>query len=533
MMRDNPRPPLTLLAAILLLVAGFAMLPTSKAAESAPVRPFESDAAFRPANQIDRLVMEEWKQRGIRPARPCSDAFFVRRVYLDLIGTLPTAREARAFLDDPDPDKRSRLIDALMEREEFADYWTLKWCDLLRVKSEFPINMWPNGVQAYRRWIYEAMRDNMPYDRFVRELLTSSGSNFRVPQVNFYRGVQGEEPSAIAAAVGITFMGVRVEKWDQGRREGMESFFSRVAYKGTAEWKEVIVYPDPAAYGPLQAVLPDGERVSTRAGRDPRQTFARWLIRPENPWFARNIVNRAWSWFFGRGIIHEPDDIRPDNAPVHPRVLSHLERELVEADYNLRHVFRLILNSSTYQQSPIPRSDDPVAERLFACYPVRRLDAEVLIDAICDITGTHESYSSVVPEPYTFVPEQDRSIQLADGSITSSFLKMFGRPSCDTGLESERSNRISDAQRLHLLNSTHIQEKIERGPGLRALVGGMGRNPEKLLDVLYLTILSRYPTPPERRAAAEYHQAKAVNRRDAVHDLTWGLMNTKEFLYRH
>ena len=531
-MEHNPRSSLTLLAAIILLLSGFAVFPGAAAAESDPAAPFEGEGTFRPLNQIDRLLLAEWRRRGIRPARPSSDAVFVRRVYLDLIGTLPTAEQAREFLRNPDPRKRRKLIEALMDREEFAHYWTLKWCDLLRVKSEFPINLWPNGVQAYHRWIYRAVRDNMPYDRFARELLTSSGSNFRVPPVNFYRGIQGEDPTAIAAAVGLTFMGVRTEKWDAGRRAGMEAFFSRVACKGTAEWKEVIVYPDPAAYGPLDAVFPDGRRVRIRAGRDPRRVFADWLIRPENDWFARNIANRVWSWLFGRGIIHEPDDIRPDNPPVHPRVLDYLESELVEAEYDLRHIFRLICNSGTYQQSSIPRSDDPDVERLFACYSVRRLDAEMLIDAICDITGTRETYSSVVPEPYTFVPGEDRSIQLADGTITSSFLKMFGRPARDTGLESERSNKMSDAQRLHLLNSTHLQEKIERGPGVRKLMRLAGK-PDRLLDTLYLTVLSRHPTAREKTAAAQYSRSKGLNRRDALHDLTWALINTKEFLYRH
>jgi Protein of unknown function (DUF1553)/Protein of unknown function (DUF1549) len=498
-----------------------------------PVGPFESGVKFTAANNIDKLAMATWQKQGIEPANLCSDAVFVRRVYLDVIGTLPEPQEVREFLNDIRPDKRAALIDALLEREEFADYWSLKWCDLLRVKAEFPINLWPNAVQAYHRWIHDCLRQNMPYDQFARELLTSSGSNFRVPQVNFYRAMQGHKPSTIAAAVALTFMGVRIENWPQQRRTGMEAFFSRVAYKPTAEWKEEIVYPDPAPSEPLRAVFPDGAAVEIPASKDPRVVFANWLIAPENPWFARNIVNRVWFWLFGRGIIQEPDDIRPDNPPVHPEVLAYLEKELVNAHYDLRHIYRLILNSSTYQQSSVPSGANSKAETLFGCYPVRRLDAEVLIDALCQISGTQESYSSAVPEPFTFIPEETRSIDLADGSITSEFLDMFGRPARDTGLASERNNQPTDSQQLALLNSSDIQNKIERSARLNGLIRNARGNRRNLVNVLYLNILSRYPTPDELAAAEAYFRTKGINMRQAVADLTWALINSKEFLYRH
>jgi hypothetical protein len=455
-------------------------------------------------------------------------------------GSLPEPQDVRGFLKDRRSDKRAALIDALLERDEFADYWTLKWCDLLRVKAEFPINLWPNAVQAYHRWIHDCLRENKPYDEFARELLTSSGSNFRVPQVNFYRAIQGREPAAIAGAVALTFMGVRLEKWPEARRSGMEAFFSRVAYKQTAEWKEEIVYLDPAPAKPLKAVFPDGVTVQIQPDEDPRVVFADWLISPNNEWFARNIVNRIWAWLLGRGIIHEPDDIRPDNPAVHPQLLAYLEKELVKADYDLRHIYRLILNSRTYQQSSIPRSpvgdagrDHPDAEALFAYYPVRRLDAEVLVDALCWISGTRESYSSAIPEPFTFIPEENRSIELADGSITSQFLEMFGRPARDTGLESERNNQPTDAQRLHLLNSTHVQNKIERSRRLNGLLRAAKGNRRMLINMIYLNILSRFPTQAELGAAEEYFQTKGTTLKQAADDLAWALINTKEFLYRH
>ena len=513
-----------------LLVVTVFVVAAQAGAEARPDRRFEA-GEFAAANRIDELVLGTLRAKKIEPANICSDAVFIRRVHLDVIGTLPDPRRVRLFLLDRRPGKRGRLIDELMKRPEFADYWSLKWCDLLRVKAEFPINLWPNGVQAYSRWIHDAVRDNMPYDRFARELLTSSGSNFRVPQVNFYRAVQGQGRSAIAGAVALTFMGVRLDKWPQDRRAGMEAFFSRVAFKKTAEWKEEIVYPDPAPAGPLAAVFPDGKTVRIPPGRDPRAVFADWLVTPKNKWFARNVVNRIWAWLLGRGIIHEPDDIRPDNPPVHPEVLAFLEDELAKSNYDLRHIYRLILNSSTYQQSPIARSD--AAEALFACYPVRRLDAEVLIDALNWIAGSRESYSSVIPEPFTFIPEEQRTIELEDGSITSQFLEMFGRPSRDTGMHSERSSKPSEAQRLHLLNSTSIQDKIRRSWRLRLLMKLAKGNRQRLIDMIYMTVLSRPPTPDERSAAEKHYQAKGLGTRDGTIDLTWALVNTKEFLYRH
>ena len=505
----------------------------SHGAEPRIVHPFESDSKHASTNPIDALVLASLRKRGIEPANLCSDATFLRRVYLDVIGTLPEPTEARKFPRDRRPTKRAALIDTLLTRDEFADYWSLKWGDLLRVKAEFPINLWPNAVQAYSRWIRDAIHENRPYDQFARELLTSSGSNFRVPAVNFYRGIQDRKPAGIAEAVALTFMGVRMSKWPEDRRACMTALFSRVIYKGTAEWKEQIVSLDPAPAGPLEAVLPDGTKVRVGPGEDPRRAFADWLIAADNPWFARNIVNRVWAWLLGRGIIHAPDDIRPDNPPANPELLAYLEKELVKAKYDLRHVYRLILTSRTYQQSPIPRSGHPQAEALFAHYIVRRLDAEVLIDALCQITATTEKYSSMAPEPFTFIPAQRRSIALADGSITSPFLEMFGRPSRDTGLESERSTSPSPRQRLHLLNSSHIQQKIERSSKLGPLIAAGPKRPRSTATELYLAILSRYPTEEELAIVSKYGQSEETKGTKAFIDLTWALFNSSEFLYRH
>jgi len=518
---------------VLVIILVFMTVMQALGAPPTPADPFELPGEFVPANPIDEHVLARLRRHRIEPARLCSDAVFIRRAYLDLIGTLPEAAAVREFLENKQPDKRARLIDELLERPEFGDYWALKWCDLLRVKSEFPINLWPNAVQAYHRWIRDSIAQNKPYDRFAYELLTSSGSNFRIPPVNFYRAIQGREPSAIAAAVALTFMGQRIEHWPPDRRRDLEALFSRVAFKATAEWKEEIVYLDPAAAEPLRTRLPDGTEVEIPPETDARRVFADWLTGRGNQHLARAAVNRIWYWLMGRGIIHEPDDIRPDNPPSNPELLEYLEQELIRTGFHLRHVYRLIANSRTYQQSCIPRGDDAAAEALFAFYPVRRLDAEVLIDALNAICGSSERYVSVIPEPYTFIPENQRSIALADGSITSPFLELFGRPARDTGLESERDNRPTDAQRLHLLNSSHIRNKIEDSERLRALVRMNRANSARLIRSLYLNILSRYPTPQEAAAAQEYLRGSGLSAREAALDLVWALVNTKEFLYRH
>ena len=510
------------------LLAG--LLAVSAAAAVHPV--FESAEDVAPRGKIDELVFAHWKQLGIQPAHLSSDAVFVRRAYLDIIGTLPTGQEASAFLASRDPGKRAALIDSLLARDEFADYWAMKWSDLLRVKAEFPINLWPNAAQAYYHWIRAAVQENRPYDQFARELLSSSGSNFRDAPVNFYRAMQNHEPGGIAQIVALTFMGARAEKWPAAQLTDMAAFFSRVGYKETREWKEEIVYFDPSKKDALPVTkFPDGTPARLAPGQDPREAFANWLTAPGNPWFARAIANRVWYWLLGRGIVQEPDDIRTDNPPENPELLGYLEREVRDSHYDLKHLFRLILNSSTYQLSSIPQGDRALAAQHFAAYPLRRVDAEVLADALNAITGTGETYTSAIPEPYTFMPDDQRSIALPDGSISSSFLEQFGRPPRDNGTEAERNNRITDEQALHMLNSSHIQRKIQQGPKLIGMMRDI-KNPQELVTQLYLTILSRYPTDDERKAMAAHTQA-GVRGQAAVVDLVWALVNGSEFLYRH
>ncbi len=428
--------------------------------------PFESPAALKPQNKIDELVFARLQELNLAPAHLCSDPVFVRRVYLDLTGSLPTAFEAERLILDRHPDKRQVLIDQLLARDEFADYFAMKWGDVLRIKAEFPINLWPNAAQSYHRWVRDAIRDNLRVNEFARQLLTASGSNFEKPPVNFYRAMQNRTPPGIAQTVALTFLGERAEHWPSNQLASLAVFFANVGYKSTAEWKEEIIFFNPASTNtgalngsPRETVFPDGVKVKLSPDQDPRVVFADWLVK--DPQFARNIVNRAWSWLLGRGIVQEPDDFRAGNPPSNPELLAYLEKEFVASGYNFKQLCRLILNSETYQLAAIPQNRRPEAAVNFAFYPLRRLDAEVLIDALDQVTGTNENYSSAIPEPYTFIPDNLRSIALPDGSITSPFLEMFGRPPRDTGLESERNNRITAAQKLTLLNSTAMQKKIE------------------------------------------------------------------------
>jgi len=515
-----------------------AQTPSSQSTEGAlasAAGPFELPGEPKPAGRLDELVFAHWARLGVTPARPCTDGVFVRRAYLDLIGAIPTAKEARDFILDRDPAKRAALVDRLLARDDFATYWSLRWGDALRIKSEFPINLWPNAVQAYHRWVYAALRSNMPYDRFARELLTASGSNFRVPQVNFWRAVQGRDPEALARAVAITLMGARADRWPKARLAGMAAFFGNIAYKATNEWKEEIVFFDPrlkpASLKGVVPRFPDGKAARLQPGLDPRRVFADWLLAPGNAWFAPAAANRIWCWVFGRGIVHEADDIRPDNPPSNPALLAWLAAELAARKYDVKQLLRLILTSATYQLSAIPRSKSARIASCFAAYPARRVEAEVLIDAVNKVTGSSESYSSPIPEPFTFVPESEQTVALADGSITSSFLELFGRPARDTGAMSERNNRPSAAQRLHMINSSHIQQKLQRSTELRSLIR-WSRQPRQTVTELYLTILSRFPTNQEMSAALSYMNRGGIGR-DPGLDLAWALMNSAEFQYRH
>jgi len=496
-------------------------------------------SAVLPAwSDLDDQVGVVLVKAGTTFAEPCPDEVFLRRVYLDLCGTLPRPEETESFLRSKDPGKRSALVDELLGREEYADYWALRWGDVLRVKSEFPINLWPNAVQAYHRWLRDAVKTNLGYDRFARALLTSSGSNFRDPPVNFYRAVPARDPGTLAKAAALTFLGTRLETWPPAAQADLAAFFSRVTYKRTLEWKEEIVYSDPLASGELRLRFPDGGTVVARVGEDPRTAFADWLLAPGNPWFTRALVNRVWYWLLGTAPVEPADALawapggKPAGAGDGEGLLAFLETEFRRSGCDIRALIRLIAVSRTYQQSAVRLPEGYSRAPAFARYTLRRLDAEILADAFTWIGGVGPNYVSPIPEPFTFVPDTERSIALTDGSISSSFLVRFGRPARDTGLLSERDNRATEDQALYLLNSNELKKRIDASPVLKPVyMLGAGRQAEQVRR-LYFILLSRFPSPGEAEAAAAYYRSAGDPGR-AVRDLAWALINGKEFLYRH
>ncbi|MCX7705124.1 MAG: DUF1553 domain-containing protein [bacterium] len=496
------------------------------------IKPFEDEIWNTPENIIDSQISKLLSRYNAKMRNPCSDYVFIRRVYLDITGSIPTIEEIDSFIQDKSQDKRKKLIDKLLEKDDFALYWSMRWCDILRVKSEYPINLWPNAVQAYHRWIYEKIRENMPYDKFARELLTSSGSNFRVPPVNFYRAVQGRSPQSIAKAVCQTFMGIDFEKLSKQQQENLSIFFSRVAYKKTQEWKEEIVYLNPEPAKIIRTNFPDGKIVEISPQQDPRVIFADWLISPQNPYFNKNIVNRIWAWIMGQGIISPVDDTYGKDTPG-KEILTTLENEFIKSGYDIKHMIKLILNSRTYQQSSIPTPDTKNPEIQFAFYKIRQMEAEVLLDILCYLAGKGEEYISQIPEPFTYIPRENRNIGLADGSITSSFLITFGRPSRDTGLESERNSKPTDKQRLYMLNSSDIQRRISLSPILRKATSQLWKSKKDSVTILYKILLSRPPTDQELAMAEEYFNTSGVMQYRAINDIAWALINSKEFIFKH
>ena len=360
----------------------------------------------------------------------CDDETFLRRIYLDLTATLPEVAEIKSFRESKNPHKREQCIDKLLDNSDFEDYAIMKWCDRLRVKSEFPIRLWPNAVQAYTRYIEHYQRKNLPYDQFVRELLTASGSNFRHAPVNFYRAVSQHNPQGYAAAVAVTFLGQRLEQWPKMEQQNFTHWFEYVGLKSTREWKEEIVYFSAnLSVRESTFTFPDGQSIHLPSTTDPREVLAEWLIKTSPRQLQRNAVNRIWYEMLGHGLCARIDDLTPEDLKALHPVLEYLEQFLLDQQWHTREVVALIAKSKLYQQDLSASKSYP----LWAQYKVRRLEAEVIVDILQQLLGGSENYSSMIPEPFTFIPTEEKSILLCDGSITSRTLELFGRPPRDTG----------------------------------------------------------------------------------------------------
>jgi len=503
------------------------------AGERSPAEPFETAVWPVAPNALDGVISPLMAEAGLSMNLPCSDAVFIRRVFLDVLGTTPLPEEVDAFCADTRKDKRSSLIDSLFDRDEYVEYASLHLADLLRVKSEFPDNLWPNAVQAYYRWISDAVRSNMSYADFARSLLLGSGSNFRQPTANFYRAMEERTPETIAKTVARTWMAVGWNSLSPESRAGLASFFTRVGYKKTLEWKEEIVTLNPAAL-PVNARFPDGKEATLAPTSDPRAVFADWLVAPGNPWFSRAAVNRAWFYLMGSGIVEPVDDLGAASPAGRSPALDFLASEFAGSGYDMRALYKLILNSRTYQQSSIQAPGITSSSPLpWTRYAIRRLDAEVLADALDRLGGTVESYYSAIPEPFTFIPPSARTISLSDGSVTSSFLMRFGRPSRDLGLLSERSNAIDEEQMRYLLNSTDMKKRIEQSPALKDAYNFPPDKKDAQIREIYRQILARPPLKSEIALFAKLSAAAKSSQKQAAMDLAWALVNSKEFLCKH
>lgn len=500
--------------------------------------------------ELDTILKKRWDQLKIPDVPEASDAVFVRRAYLNATGRIPTLEQVLSFLQDTNPDKHARLIDSLLTSEAHADLMAMRFADLFRIKSEFPVNLWPNAVQAFHQQLRRDILRDRPYSEMVKELLTASGSNFRVPYANFFRGTGDRTPAGLAKITALSFMGLQLDSIPEAERKAFIALFSRIRFKSTVEWKEEIVFTDPEAVE-LEVFLPGSGYFTIHSpAQEPRQQLATLLIERENPYFARAFVNRAWHWFFGNALIEPLENISPEpsawicflrstgiaDAPekeLHPELLSFLTNEFRRSNYSMRKLFTLIMNSAAYRASSITeKGDKRKAEKYFATYPIRRLEAELVVDAFGTLTGNFNSYSSVIPEPFTFLPQKTHAVQIPDGSISSAMLDLFGRPPRDTGLVSERINIINGKQRLYLMNSGTLYRSLQQTASRISRKAKW--NLVKTTEQLYLAVLSRYPTQQEvQKIRSVYRKLDRKQRNRFWQDLIWVLVNSKEFLYHH
>jgi hypothetical protein len=492
----------------------------------------------QPRNFVDEMVFAKLRKLRIPPATRCSDTAFIRRASLDIAGVLPTVEETRAFLADTDPDKRAKLIDRLLERPEFADVWAMKWADVLKVTAANPDILDRKGMFRYNDWLRHAITSNQPMDQLVRELLTAEGGNFTNPAANFY--LVESDPVLIAENVAQVFMGIQIkcaqchnhpfERWTMEDYYSFAAFFGQVGRKASSDPREQVVFN--RASGDVKNIK-DGAVMAPKflggdtpdvSGKDRRAVLAEWLTSPENPWFAKNIANRVWQNFFGAGIIDPVDDVRVTNPPSNPQLLDELGRRMIEYNYDLRRMVRDICNSYTYQMSTHPRDPAITDTKNFAFAQVRRLSAEQLLDAIGQVTNTKTKFPSL--------PLGARAAEVADGASGIYFLDVFGRPPRTSVCACDRKGEPTLAQSLHLINGSTVNAAIKQTGGLLDQLLTAQTPTNDILDTLYLAAVSRPPQEEERVQLAQYVDT-ATDRRAAMEDVFWTLLNSKEFMFNH
>ncbi len=499
-----------------------------------------ADFEFPPQNYIDELATAEWKRIHAQPAPLADDATFLRRVSLDLTGTLPTADETRKFLDDATPGKRTRVIDELLGRPEYVDYWSLRWGDLLRAHRRY---LGDKGLASFSGWIRQSVRENKPLDKMTRELLTAQGNLFTNGPVAYF--FIDEKVEELAETTSQVFLGVRMqctrchhhpnEVWSQDDYYGLASFFSRLETKDSGSIGSRFGGPKslrPSAKEnpnrkPLIAAAPRlfGDAIAIAdATTDPRQQLAAWVTKTDNPFFARNFVNRYWAALLGRGLVEPVDDLRGTNPASMPALLDALARDFTDHHYDAKHLLRTICNSRVYQLAAELNPQRDLDGQLFTHRVPRRLSAEVLLDAINQVTGASETFDGQ--------PPGTRAISLPDPTIVSHFLATFGRPLRNNPCDCARGSAPDLSQVLHLANSPALHEKLVSPAGRLAIGIKAGRTDAELTDELYLSALNRRPTDSERQAVKE-SLAEGASRDEAWQDVLWALINSSEFVFNH
>jgi hypothetical protein len=505
-------------------------------------------------NFIDEQVLKQLERLNLAPSPPAGDEEFLRRVFIDTIGTLPTAEEARAFFADSSPDKRNTLIKSLLERPEFVDYWTYKWSDLLLVNSE---KLNPTSMWAYYRWIRQHVAQNTPWDEFVRGIITAKGSTLENGAANFF--VLHPDAADLAETTSQAFLGMSIgcakchnhplEKWTNDQYYGMANLYSRVKVKSAGGEGNAFVFtvdrgellqPNKGQAQPPRPL--DAEPIAFEATGDRREYLADWLVSPDNPYFARAIANRIWTNYLNIGLVEAVDDLRLTNPASNEELLNAAAKFLVGNNYDVKALMRAILQSATYQRSSRALPENEVDRRYYSRYYARRLMAEVLLDGISQVSGVPTQFYREsgdrrnrniggLGDPY---PSDLRAIQLPDANVLSYFLKSFGRAPRHLTCECERTDEPSMVQVLHLSNGDTINEKLAAKGNRIEQILSAGTPNEQIVEDAYLSSLARFPTAGEKeRLVKALGEAPVEERRVVLEDLYWSLLSSKEFLLNH
>lgn len=485
-------------------------------------------------NFIDELVFTKLKRLNIVPSDVCTDEEFLRRAHLDLIGVLPTAEEARKFLASRDANKRAKLVDELLERPEYADFWGLYWSDRLSNSRQF---LYEKGTFFFQQWLREAMAQNLPYDQFAKELITATGGMYEVAPTSYYPLLK--KPEEMATTTSQVFLGVGLEcarchdhpfeKWKQDDFLGMAAFFAQVRHKSRIRQNERVLYLDakrelkhPKSQQPIVPKVLGGTPVKVDPSQDRREALANWITAPSNPYFARTIVNRLWKHFLGRGLVEPVDDFRVTNPPTNEPLLKALAEDFIRHNYDLKHLYRTIMASRVYQLSAQPNETNKEDKQFYSRFYLKRLNAEELLDGISQVTG--------VPEKFTGFHLGTRATQLPDPKVPSYFLDVFDRATRETVCE--RKQTTSVGQIMHLVSGDTINQKIRAENGLIERLIKAGKSSPEVIEELYLRTLSRFPRKEEAQLAQQGIN-QAPTPREGYEDLLWALLNSKEFLFNH